>query len=149
MAEQGEGAPKRGGWVLGLSINLLLLIGAAVGGLIARPYLERQFLSGEEPRAEGMQLKQRVDSAILLVEEKQRTETMRLSTVRSPGSSGDVISAGTMSEYERLKGLLRDLVEIKTSLARAEVGGWQYTVVRTLRPLVVEKLAAIETSKAQ
>lgn len=142
--------PKRGGWMLGSSIVLVLLLGAFVGGLLSRPSIERQLLSGEEPRTEGQQLKQRVESAMLLVEEKQRTETMRLATggVRSSGSSS-VLSSDTMSSYDGYRSTLRDLAELKTSLARAEEGGWQWTVVRTLRPIVLEKLAAVETSKSQ
>lgn len=149
MAEAAD-APKRGGWVLGSSIVLVLLLGAYVGGLLSRPSIERQLLSGEESRTEGLQLKQRVESAMLLVEEKQRTETMRLTSAgRNSSSSGMQVSSDMMSAYDGFRTTLRDLAELKTSLARAEEGGWQSTVVRTLRPIILEKLAAVETSKSQ
>ena len=137
MAEAAD-APKRGGWVLGSSIVLVLLLGAYVGGLLSRPSIERQLLSGEDSRTEG------------LVEEKQRTETMRLTSAgRNSSSSGMQVSSDMMSAYDGFRTTLRDLAELKTSLARAEEGGWQSTVVRTLRPIILEKLAAVETSKSQ
>ena len=150
MADSGDGAPRRGGRMLGVSISLLLIVAAGAGGVVGRPYLERQFLSGEDARIDGLQLKQRVDSAALIVEDRQRTEVIRLSTSgRSPAGSGEYVSSLVLSEYDRLKGQLRDLTELKAAIARAEEGGWQYAVVRTLKPIVLEKLAAIETSKAQ